>query len=365
MIGDNATAGLTSMDAVASTDSLKAWRGKLLPHSLKTQVTLLVAALSFVPNLALMLTAPWIFGQPLQLTPMLLLWIPTLVLICGWVGYACARQILQPVTRLAQEASTIGVAEEWHTLLRPQDPQETVILRGALAKLLRHIQLEQERREAVIATLMHDLKTPLIAFTHLLTTIRDQDEMTNAQRRVLLDPMIDESHRLEQLVQKMVQVHRYERGTVKLHPQVCDLGSLVAQLVERLRGLAANRQIALTTTGAGTAYVDPDELERAVCNVVENALRYAQSQVTIQVSDQAIEVSDDGPGLPAPLQELAQPYTTIPLAGHRYNGGTGGMGLYIARRILQAHAGDISVVSTAAEGTTLRLSWGGGNDGSS
>lgn len=333
--------------------------GQRFPLSLKTQVTLLVAALSLLPNMALILTAPWIFGQPLQLTTALWLWIPILVAACGWVGYLCADQILRPVTRLAQEAATLGMAGEWESLLAVRDPEETMILRGALAKLLRHIQIEQDRREGVIATLMHDLKTPLIAFTHLLMVVRDRSDLSVAERTSLLSQVIQESQRLERLVQKMVQVHRYERGTLKLHCQPCAIHELVGQMAERLRGLAQAQGITLTVEGEGIARVDAGELERAICNVVENALRYARHQVSIRVGSQAVEVSDDGPGLPAPLEELAQAYTMLPLAGNLYSAGTGGMGLFIARRILEAHGGSLSVVKTDSQGTTFRLSWEG------
>ncbi|MEN9245224.1 MAG: HAMP domain-containing sensor histidine kinase [Thermostichales cyanobacterium SRBZ-1_bins_19] len=332
----------------------------VLPHSLKTQVTILVAALSFLPNLALILTSPWIVGQPLRVNASLALWIPTLVVLCGWVGYVCADQILRPVTRLAQEAAALSTASDWEQLLAPRDPEETKILRGALAKLLRQIQVEQERREGVVATLMHDLKTPLIAFSHLLRVLREQLDLPLQERQHLLDQVLQESQRLEKRVQKMVQVHRYERGTVKLHPQPCAIHQLVADLSQRWQSLAQAQGIDLEITGSGEGIVDPEELERAIGNVLENALRYAHRQVKIQVGSHSLEISDDGPGLPAPLDELAQPYTTVPLAGNLYRGGTGGMGLFIARRILEAHGGSLSVVKSDNQGTTFRLSWGGG-----
>jgi len=75
------------------------------------------------------------------------------------------------------------------------------------------------------------------------------------------------------------------------------------------------------------------------------------------VSPHQIQVQDDGPGLPAPLEELAQPYVTQPIhiAGHHYPTGSGGLGLYIARRILQAHGGDLRLVATGSQGTALAL----------
>lgn len=342
---------------------LEFWRRRF-PHSLRTQVALVIASLSFVPNLVFILSVQWIWPDT-QFSAegilLLLLWIPLLAVLSAVVGYALSSMILRPLTLLARELAhletLINQPARWNLLLRPGDPQEALILRQAFAQLLRQIQIDQMRREAFTATLVHDLKTPLIAFGHLLSAFKQDQQLEPEQRRALLDRILQENQHNLSLVQKMVEAHRLERGEIELHPRPCDLGSLARKVAERMGSLAQERGIDLRVEGEGWGNADEAELERALVNLVDNALRYARHAVVLIVSPHQIQVQDDGPGLPAPLEELAQPYVTQPIhiAGHHYPTGSGGLGLYIARRILQAHGGDLRLVETGSQGTALAL----------
>jgi signal transduction histidine kinase len=342
---------------------LEFWRRRF-PHSLRTQVALVIASLSFVPNLVFILSVEWIWPDTQFSTEgilLLLLWIPLLAVLSAVVGYALSSMILRPLTLLARELAhletLINQPARWNLLLRPGDPQEALILRQAFAQLLRQIQIDQMRREAFTATLVHDLKTPLIAFGHLLSAFKQDQQLDPEQRRALLDRILQENQHNLSLVQKMVEAHRLERGEIELHPRPCDLGSLARRVAERMGSLAQERGIDLRVEGEGWGNADEAELERALANLVDNALRYARHAVVLTVSPRQIQVQDDGPGLPAPLEELAQPYVTQPIhiAGHHYPTGSGGLGLYIAKRILQAHGGELRLVETGSQGATLAL----------
>ena len=342
---------------------LEFWRRRF-PHSLRTQVALVIASLSFVPNLVFILSVQWILPGT-ELSPegsvLLLLWIPLLAGLSAVVGYVLSSLILRPLTLLARELAhletLISQPARWNLLLRPGDPQEALTLRQAFAHLLRQIQIDQLRREAFTATLVHDLKTPLIAFGHLLSALKQEQQLQPEERLALLDRILQENQRNLSLVQRMVEAHRLERGEIELHPRPCDLGSLARRVAERMGSLAREREIDLRVEGEGWGTADEAELERALVNLVDNALRYARHAVVLTVSPRQIQVRDDGPGLPAPLEELAQPYIAQPIhiAGQHYPTGSGGLGLYIAKRILQAHGGDLCLVETGSQGTTLAL----------
>jgi signal transduction histidine kinase len=339
------------------------WRRRF-PHNLRTQVALVIASLSFVPNLVFILSVPWILADR-QLSSegsaLLLLWIPLLAVLSALAGYALSSMLLRPLTLLARELAhletLINQPDRWTLLLRPGDPQEVLILRQALAHLLRQIQSNQRQREAFTATLVHDLKTPLIAFGHLLGALKQELPLSRQERLALLDRMLEENQRNLALVQKMVEVYRLERGEIVLHPRPCDLGSLARRVANRMGSLARERGIDLGVEGEGWGNADETELERALVNLVDNALRYARRAVVLTVGPRQIQVRDDGPGLPAPLEDLAQPYIaqTISIAGQHYPTGLGGLGLYIAKRILEAHGGDLRLVETGSQGTTLAL----------
>ncbi|MDX2270865.1 MAG: HAMP domain-containing sensor histidine kinase [Cyanobacteriota bacterium] len=347
---------------------------RLLTHSLRAQVALLVGSLSFLPNIVLIIASYWLDPVPVPLpSPWLwgiIIWIPLLGLLSAGIGYGSSYLMFRPLTLLAKELSQMEVfldhPEQWSLTLKPKDPEEAMILRGAFSHLLQRVQTEQARRTAFTATLMHDLKTPLIAFGHLLHTLRDQD-MPRPQQQDLLNQLLQENQRILELVQKMVEVHRFEQGEIKLHRQPSDLGALAQALVKRMQPLAQERQLQLQVRGEGWAEVDSSEISRALYNLLDNGIRYARHALEVEVTSHQIKVSDDGPGLPAALEELAQPYTAQPIeiAGKRYTAGSGGLGLFIARRILEAHGGSLAVEKTDAQGTILVMVISPAPDGAS
>ena len=157
--------------------------------------------------------------------------------------------------------------------------------------------------------------------------------------------LLAENARLLGLVQQMADAHRFEREEVRLTLLPTDLRALLEAAALRERSRAALKGFELTVSGSGRAEVDPAVLERAVGNLIDNALRYARSSIELRVTPTGLQVRDDGPGLPdqVTLQHLAQPFNAQPveIAGQRYTAGTAGLGLYIVRRIVEAHGGEL------------------------
>lgn len=334
----------------------------LLSRTVRGQVALLIAGLSFVPNITLIIATILFSPDVVRIPTGLILWIPILGVLSAGVGYWSSVLMLRSLTILAKELThletSLGHVNQEVLAVRPQDPEEALILRRALTTLLQQVRREQEGRAAFTATLMHDLKTPLVAFRHLLTALQEQN-LPPSQQQEVLGQVIQENERILELVQKMVEAHRAERDAIELHRQPCNLLALATGLAQRLLPVAQGRGIQLTVTGSGMAEADGAELERALYNIVDNALHYARTQVRIHVDPGVFQVSDDGPGLPAPLEQLSQPYQgeSFEVAGQRFTARSTGLGLFIARRILEAHGGSLRVVETGSSGTTLSLNF--------
>ena len=226
------------------------------------------------------------------------------------------------------------------------DPGEVRALRSAFTDLLLRFRTEQARRGAFMATLVHDLKTPLIATGHL-TRLLIGSHLSEAERLDVGEQMLAENARLLALVQQMTDAHRFERDAVQLSKRPTDLRPLLDALAARLSAAATARGVTLRVEGEARAEVDTAVLERALLNLADNALRYAVSEVRLSArqADGVAELSviDDGPGLSGALGELAQPFNAQPttIAGQQYTAGTAGLGLFIARRIAQAHGGEL------------------------
>lgn len=321
--------------------------------SLRLQITVVIALLAFLPNLVITLIAgprlPWLT---------LAVWMLLVGLLSAMVAWILSGLLLRPLIRLRSEVEQGEFGGEE----KEGDPVEIAALRQAFTDLLARFNTEQGRRNAFMATLVHDLKTPLIATGHLVHTLTHFD-LSPDEKAEISRNLLSENRRLLSLVSQMADAHRFERDDVRLDPHPTDLRSLLERVSERLQTAApsvssAQLGVQLSVTGEGQAMVDAAVLERAVTNLASNALRYARTYVELSVTAQGIEVSDDGPGLSEPLEELAQPFNSQPalIAGQHYTAGTAGLGLFIVRRIAQAHGGDLEYLRSESPPTsTFRL----------
>ncbi len=305
-------------------------------NTLRIQFMSVVFALTFFPNLAmtLMITQG-------QLDTALLLWTLLVGALCAGLGYYLSGLLLRPLLRLRSEAED-GDFSGVHS----DDPAEVRDLRSAFTGLLERLNTEQMRRSAFMATLVHDLKTPLIATGHLIRLLVGES-LSRSERQEVGEQMLGENDRLLALVQQMADAHRFEREDVRLSLQMVAASPLLHQIEQRLTERAEQRGIRVQVLGSAEVLADTAALERALGNLSENALRYARSRIYLLALEQDGEywlgVADDGPGLSRPLNELAQPFNAQPMniGGQQYTAGTAGLGLFIARRIAEAHGGSL------------------------
>ncbi len=337
-------------------------------RSLRRQLGWVIALLSGLPNVVLVGTVLLpAYNRTASLTPGVWLfigaWLVAVVGVSVFVGYALSGQLLAPLSDVAEDIEALPRAVPGARLATTgREPREVMAVKRAFNAMLQEMHQEQGRRSAFTAALMHDLKTPLIAANHLLNVVRDNEELTRDQRIEVVSRLSTENQALIELVQKMVDAHRLELEDVPLKRQSIDLRVLVGDVLDRLRPLSRERGVAISVQGEAHARVDPKELERALYNLLSNAVRYARSRIEVEVFPGMLRISDDGPGLPEPLERLAQPFNGQPLeiAGHRYAAGTGGLGLFIARRVLEAHGGKLVSESSSERGTVLLAYLGGG-----
>lgn len=327
--------------------------------SLKWRVALVISILVILPNIviwALLLPSWKVIGTSLLLP--LVAWLLLSIVIAVVIGYWLSQQLLLPLSKLTNQVHLLRAKpDELHSarLDLADAPQEVLSFGNAFTDLLQRIASEQSRRNAFVATLMHDLKTPLVATNNVLAIVRDKDDLSKNDRIQLVNQIIDENDRLISLVQKLVVAHKFDREGVPLRKESTDLAVLVNRVVDNLRTVSEQNDVHISVKGNAIAEVDHRELARALYNLIGNGMRYAKSEIEITIFNGLIRIRDDGPGLPAPIEKLAQPFNDQPItiAGKSYTAGTGGLGLFIARRIIEAHGGRLTSEETGFEGTVL------------
>lgn len=220
---------------------------------------------------------------------------------------------------------------------------DTMISRLAEAEQQRHS--DDEARRALLAAIGHDLRTPLSALQAAIEAL--QDGLATEPDRYLQSMSRDVDH-LRGLVDDLFLLARIEAGDLSLPYEIIDLAELADETVEALEPVARRRQITLSVDTPGRVLVHggPDALGRVMRNLVDNALRHAPatSNVVVRVHDHpnpTVEVVDQGPGFaPEHVVDAFDSFTRADPSRNRQTGGAG-LGLAIAKGVIEAHGGRI------------------------
>jgi signal transduction histidine kinase len=211
-----------------------------------------------------------------------------------------------------------------------------------------HAQLERldAMRQQFMAMLAHDLKQPLAAVRLVGRGLSRKPEAQSAEQIRTMGLRLDRAAvRMTSLIDTVLVAARLESGDIALSTRPTSVDALVRETTEALAPLAGERGItfACETTGDATASVDPTWIEQVLSNLLGNAIRYAPEGSTVRVSlagENAwvrCEVVDRGPGVPPELREAI--FERFHQGGARP--GSAGLGLYVARQLVQLHGGRI------------------------
>ncbi len=255
------------------------------------------------------------------------------------------------------------VAERQDTLSASRNALEQEVSRrtAQLEKLLVTLRRTEANRRRLLADVGHELRTPLtIIRGEADVTLRGGDRSVGEYRDVLLRTREAADH-TARIVDDLLFVARQEIGEVRVRPQEVDL----AELVER--AVAAGRTLADTpkavsfqaTVRPALLRVDPNRIRQVVTILLENALRYGHREVLVRLDQTptgfAVSVVDDGPGLaPEELAHVFERFFRGSNAAIRYDGGSG-LGLPVAKAIVEAHGGKIALTSEPGEGVEARF----------
>lgn len=306
---------------------------------------LLVMQIEFEPGGWLMLVTtmpdPYFLDNANPLTrDRLLLYTVTLVTVLLLVVLV-ARSLTRPLQRLADAAAAFGQGR----LPNPVPERGTVELRRtarAFNDMQGHLQRFMEDRERLFRSISHDLKTPIMRLK-LRTELLDDDAL-----RADFHEDLDE---LDIMVKGALQ-------TVKdsdIHENLSEvrLDRLLDALTAPARAHGADITLDIPPV---SVWCKPLALKRALGNLLDNAVRYAgQVEVSVQPAPDHITlvVRDHGPGLPeASLEEVFQPYVRLAHGREAYSEGSG-LGLGIARDILRAHGGELTVANAPGGGLAV------------
>ncbi len=217
---------------------------------------------------------------------------------------------------------------------------------------------QKDQISALISDISHQTKTP-VANLQLYAQLLSEQPLT-PQGKDCATAISAQADKLQTLIEALVKTSRLETGILALHPQLGEIAPVVERAAAQYAPKAAEKGIVLTTRQAeGSAVFDPKWTEEAVCNLLDNALKYtpAGGAVTVEVKNyelfSAIRVSDTGPG----ISEAEQPkiFGRFYRTPGTYQAEGVGIGLYLTRQIAEKQGGYVKVESTPGKGSTFSL----------
>jgi signal transduction histidine kinase len=214
-----------------------------------------------------------------------------------------------------------------------------------------------------VATVSHELKTPLTAIIGSAKTVmRRGADMEADQHQSFMEMIERQGNRLLRLIDDVLTAARIESGLPHIRRQKIDLKKLADIIIEDLTHTkqGAGRRIQVVTApDEPTVWGDPTSISQILLNLVENALKYSDEDVTITLKELAkeavIEVSDKGDGISKEqLKTIFDRFRQVDSSSTRSTGGFG-LGLYIVKNLVEAHRGQIEVQSDHGKGSTFTV----------
>jgi signal transduction histidine kinase len=284
------------------------------------------------------------------------------------------RAVAGPVRQAAEAAEHIA-GGDFSERLRTDGPGEVGQLEQAFNSMAASLEstladLEERNRTLVeseqtktelVSNVSHELRTPLASVLGFSSLMLDRDLPPDEMRRYL-EVIRAEARRLAELLNDLLDIQRIEQGTIELRLDEVDLNDLLAAQVTLYSAQSSTHELRLDGSDDSLAvYGDRDRLAQVIGNVLSNAIKYSPEGGVVDVSaslvgdDAWIWVRDEGLGIPADHQQrIFTKFFRGDVGRERGISGTG-LGLVLARQIVEAHGGEIGFESVEGEGTTFWL----------
>ncbi|GHJ35491.1 two-component sensor histidine kinase [Streptomyces sp. TS71-3] len=284
------------------------------------------------------------------------------VVFVAAVAYAAAKHALRPVEAIRARTASVTASDPRERVEVPPTQDEIAALAVTINATLDRLGQAAAQQRRFIADAAHELRSPLttlLASLEVALTYPDQTDWPSA-----VGTAARQTRRLRSLTEDLLLLARLDARVPAGPDTIVDLRELATTLAGQV--LPAERHLAIECDARETALVRgrPDELERLLRNLLDNAVHHAFDRVLLSVRAEdegvVVAVGDDGPGIPSAAREhIFEPFARLEDDRSRVSGGTG-LGLAIARDIAHAHHGTLTVADrTCGTCFLVRLPYAG------
>ncbi|HEY3313031.1 MAG TPA: sensor histidine kinase KdpD [Anaerolineales bacterium] len=291
----------------------------------------------------------------------------------GTNNMPAARYHYLPLTTARRAVGVIGVKpQEGGTLLSPDQRRLLEAFASQSAQAIERVQLAEQARQikllqaaeklqnALLNSISHDLRTPLVSITGALTTLEQDEQLDETVRRNLVETAREEADRLNRLVGNLLDMTRLESGALQVKREPCDAQDLIGAALGQMEARLADRQLRVEVApGIPLVAMDFVLIVHVIMNLLDNALKYSPKGSPLEVragvngDELQIAVLDRGIGIPQEdLQRVFDKFYRVQRSRQAQVTGTG-LGLAIGKGIIEAHGGHIWADGREGGGTEI------------
>lgn len=284
-----------------------------------------------------------------------------LLLLAGCLLWWLKARAFRPILGLARAMERFGHGDR-DARAEESGPAELRDIVRRFNEMADSLAAQRDAQIAFLGGVAHDLRNPLAALMMSVTMLRPGEALPPEPAIRHLFQIIERQLRhLERMIGDLLDMAKIEAGQLALAREPQDARSLLLAVRDLFQGVSREHQLEVSTPSAPVLIeCDPLRIEQVVGNLVSNAIKYSPQGGTVRVglardAGQAIiSVSDPGIGISRADQErLFEPFRRVGLAREQVPGV--GLGLFVVRKIVEAHGGRIELESTPGQGSTFRV----------
>jgi signal transduction histidine kinase len=284
------------------------------------------------------------------------------LVIAFLISWFVARWITRPLKKISNSAQQLASGD--FPPIPLEGPSEVQQLAGVINKMDLKVRNSLQSQKEFVANVSHEFKTPLTSIQGFAQAILDGAVETEDEKRHAAQIILDETNRLDYLVNELLMLARLDAGTMKLNKSKIEVNQVIENVLEKFKFRIKKKSITIKKRydEQTFVYADGERIVQVFINLLDNAIKFTQTGGWVDISTQLekgfvrVSIADSGVGIPeGDLKRVFDRFYQVDKSRHGGNDKGVGLGLSIAHQIVLAHEGEISVTSESGKGSCFMV----------